>query len=580
MTGAFLYLFLTSARNSARRRLDRLRQPRYLIGAIVGVGYFYFFLFRHTLKPVGTVTPSPELAALVEPIGALALFAFALYGWIIGRERAALKFTEAEVAFLFPAPVSRRALIHFRLLRSQFSILVSAFLLMLLFRRGSAFGGNGVTHAIGWWTILSFLNLHLLGASFARERLLDLGLNPGRRRIIITVILGIVTALAWKFALPSLPSPQSGDTESITTLARYVNRIIESPPLGWILAPFAWIVRPYLAQDVSSFLAAMVPALLLLVAHYAWVVRSDVAFEEASIALAARRAELVAALRSGRRTSPLRAPHARREPFALAGTGGPWTAFLWKGLIASGPVFRFRTWIALCVVIVSGLTWAARDPSRIHVLRVVGGFSIAATIWLFLLGPMFMRRNLQQMLGHLDITKSLPLSGWQIVAGELATPTLIMTGVELLILLAGVLSFGATGSMRGLGTAGLLGGAAAAVIVAPVLSALMLCIPYAGVILFPAWAQGTGAAGGGIELAGQRLIFVAGYVIVLGLAALPATILGGGAYLATAWLAGPIAGFAAGFALLMAVLAAELVGAVAWLGRRLEQFDLSSELPR
>ena len=58
-----------------------------------------------------------------------------MLAWIIPHQRAALTFTEAEVAFLFPAPISRRALIHFKLLRSQTAILFTTLLLTLVTNR-------------------------------------------------------------------------------------------------------------------------------------------------------------------------------------------------------------------------------------------------------------------------------------------------------------------------------------------------------------------------------------------------------------------------------------------------------------
>ena len=58
------------------------------------------------------------------------------------NERAALTFTEAEVAFLFPAPVSRRTLIHFKLLKSQLGILFATLIFSLLTNRFGR-GGSG-----------------------------------------------------------------------------------------------------------------------------------------------------------------------------------------------------------------------------------------------------------------------------------------------------------------------------------------------------------------------------------------------------------------------------------------------------
>ena len=45
MLGASLYIIVCSAKNRVRVRLRRLREPRYLIGAIVGVAYLYFSVF-------------------------------------------------------------------------------------------------------------------------------------------------------------------------------------------------------------------------------------------------------------------------------------------------------------------------------------------------------------------------------------------------------------------------------------------------------------------------------------------------------------------------------------------------------
>ncbi len=53
--GALLYLRVTSLRNAIASRLRRLKQPKYLVGAVVGVAYFYFVVFRRfTAPPLGS----------------------------------------------------------------------------------------------------------------------------------------------------------------------------------------------------------------------------------------------------------------------------------------------------------------------------------------------------------------------------------------------------------------------------------------------------------------------------------------------------------------------------------------------
>src|SRR5437660_6647221 len=175
MLSALVYLQFHSVKNRLSVRLKRLKQPKYLLGGIVGGLYFYFYFFRHLFRvhgsrAVATGATSAQDLALYESLGALILLIVVVLAWIVPHQRAALAFTEAEVAFLFPAPVSRRGLIHFKLLRSQTSILFTTLLLTLVSNR---FGGRNWIHAAGWWLILSNLNLHFLGSSFARTMLLD-----------------------------------------------------------------------------------------------------------------------------------------------------------------------------------------------------------------------------------------------------------------------------------------------------------------------------------------------------------------------------------------------------------------------
>src|SRR5437660_1507801 len=135
MIGALVYLQVQSIKNRLRVRLRRLKKPKYLVGAVVGVAYFYFFFFRNLFTgrrgaAAGVIdTTPPEALLMFELLGALALFAMVLSAWIFPHERAALAFTEAEIAFLFPAPVTRRTLIHFKLVRSQIAILFTTLLL-------------------------------------------------------------------------------------------------------------------------------------------------------------------------------------------------------------------------------------------------------------------------------------------------------------------------------------------------------------------------------------------------------------------------------------------------------------------
>ena len=65
MLRALFYLRFTSFKNWLMVRGRRLRQPKYLIGAVVGCAYFYFFFFRRIGGiPDGRIPPGATVEAL------------------------------------------------------------------------------------------------------------------------------------------------------------------------------------------------------------------------------------------------------------------------------------------------------------------------------------------------------------------------------------------------------------------------------------------------------------------------------------------------------------------------------------
>jgi hypothetical protein len=193
VVGAFAYLQAVSLYNNVRQRLLRLRQPKYLIGALVGVAYIYFFLFHRAFRTHGSAPPgfemSPGIATTIASLVALGLLLYVCGDWIFGSEKAQLSFSESEIDFLFPAPLTRTALIHFSLLRSQLAIFFSAFLIGLLLRRGGGFSGHPLQYITGFWLLMSTLKLHGIAAPFTRTRLLGLGLPSWLRRVLAAVVV-------------------------------------------------------------------------------------------------------------------------------------------------------------------------------------------------------------------------------------------------------------------------------------------------------------------------------------------------------------------------------------------------------
>ncbi|MFT3897740.1 MAG: putative ABC exporter domain-containing protein [Thermomonas sp.] len=577
--GAFAYLQATSLYNNVRQRLLRLRQPKYLVGAVVGVAYFWFFLFHRGFRAHGAppqeFAMTPEIAGAIASLVALGLLLYVCADWIFAGERAQLAFTEAEIDFLFPAPLTRTALIHYSLLRSQLAIFFSAFLIGLLLRRGGGFSGHPLQYVTGFWLLLSTLKLHGIAAPFTRERLLGIGLQSWMRRALAgCVVAGMAIACAWSMR-DALRLPDVVASADLGVWRQWFDGIAATAPLSWLLAPFRWVVAPMFATDTAGFLHALPAALAMLSLHYVWAVRAQVSFEDAAIVHARKRAERTAAMREGRMGQRM-PDKPRGEAFRLGATGESWIAFLWKGLVAMGPLYRLRTWLVACVAATVFCQWVAADPARKGMMAGIGIGIPAMGAWLLFLGPMMMQHGLRRTFERMDVLKALPLRGWQIALGELATPAAVMCFASWWLLLFGAQAVSA--AQVALTPAQVVVAAIALALVAPPLFGLMLCVPFAGMLVFPAWIVAPGSSGRGIEVMGQRMVFMLGYLLTVLLAAIPAALLGGLCFLLGKWLGGIAVAMPAAAIGACAVFAFELACALRLLGRRIERFDLSQEL--
>jgi hypothetical protein len=122
-------------------------------------------------------------------------------------------------------------------------------------------------------------------------------------------------------------------------------------------------------------------------------------------------------------------------------------------------------------------------------------------------------------------------------------------------------------------------GALGIALIIPVLCALQLLVPNAAAVLYPAWMHASRHRGErGIEMLGQRLIFIAGQLVVILLALLPAALAAFVLVFATQWLIGAPAAVGCAAVAVLVVLVAEVACGLWWLGGRFEQLDLSAEL--
>ena len=583
MAGALLYLRMTTLAGAVKARLRRLKQPKYLLGAVVGAAWIWFTFLRR-LNPSRVVRPgvesTPAIPADLSPL-LLEFFAFLMIvvlmlNWLVPR-RASLRFTEAEIAFLFPAPVNRRMLIHYRLLGTQLGLALTSLVFSVLFGRGQAAGGNLWFHAVGWWVVLATLNLHVTGTSFVYSKILNRSLTSRVGQVAaLSAVYGIIAILVvWiALAVQIPPVVDLADGEALKALAASLPR---AGPLPWLLYVPKLLVAPFFAADLHEFVLALGPALAVFAAHYFWVVRTEVSFEEASILKAEKRAHQLRKVREGDWRGGVRERKRQKEPFKLADAGRPEVAFLWKNLLSTGGIFRPQFAFAAAGIVLVGSQFLL-DPQHSaarYVAQTVCGVVFAMAL---LFGPQMARQDLRSDLRNADLLKTYPLRGWQILLGELLTPLAILTTIAWLCVLASWRLLPAD-ALPWLTPALRTAAAVGIAVLAPPFIALQLLVPNAAAVIFPAWSLTSGnPAERGIEVMGQRIIFMAGQMLIMAFALVPAAIVAGLMYLIAAWLAGALVAGALGVAAACAVLCTEAWVGLRLLGERFERFDLSVEL--
>jgi ABC-2 type transport system permease protein len=627
-SAALSFLASRTVRNRLRAQARRLQSPRYLVAVAVAILYLVFLLYRPTgdATGVGSVLPRSAGPDTLRAVSALTAFGFALLvakWWLVGSSNSALAFSAAELQFLFPAPMSRRQLVLYKVWRLQTGLLASAFFVAVIVH-GAGAGLASPLRMVSLWVFFSVLSLHQMAAGLAREGALQRGrgLRHNALPIVIAgtgVLILLVTALrAWPGArsLGELPS----------ALLR-VGTALGAPLPAVVLWPFRAVLAASYAATPRTWLAALWPAVILMVLHIVWVLRADAVFEDAAVEASARRAARLAtrrahgagagypvtsvvdtvggsiakvsgsfaAISGTRRRFVPGAVRTRHFVLPLDPVGDPSVAVLWKNTLALARGTRFRTIfitiIALGIII--SIFWQAGllGEADIH-----NGTALLATLaitgagFLVIMGPLTVRNDLRQDLLHLDVLRTLPLSGTSLVFAEIASSTLALTLGQWLLLVGAYALLAWNGNPPN-ATADppshyliamtrdaefLIG-----FVALPFINCASLFVQNTAALLFPAWIRLGGTGTGGLEVFGQRILTVGASLLGLGVLLTPPTLAAFAVLIPMTGDGPPDPGaIIAGLIAAVVVAVVELSAGIYWLGRWFDTTDPSAVLPQ
>ena len=522
MVSASLYIIACSTRNRVRRWIRRLREPRYLVAVIAGIAYISFVinsqlrLRSRTERPRGGRPPRslteqfPAFALAGPAVAGFAVLVVAAGSWLFPGTGTLLDFTRAEVQFLFPAPVSGRKLIAYRMMRSQLGLLFGP----LVFAVVVPFGSNQtrVRMAVALWILLFSARAYFSGVALTRKRLTS---RDARKRQLARLPLVLV---AGALAIAALSFGRALLGEPITSVNDVLARIAVASADGMprvALWPFTALIRPFFAADWTQFVLSLPGALVVLTAAIAWVLINDQAFEDITREVAEQQ-----------RDQPQRQKaiyRARKVGWTLAPSGRAEPAFVWKAVLQTFRVVQIRILVRLAIFVL-WMGVVASIAGR-GAAATLGTFAMIGVVMSTMIGPLVLRIDLRQDLQHLELLKTWPVRAAELVRGEMLWPAALLSAIAWSM--TGLALYLSTAVFSSASLALRVSVAIGVCLVAPMLIAAQLAIHNSAALLFPAWVSFGGWRARGVDAVGQRLIVVGGTTLLVVLAAVPGTLLGG-----------------------------------------------------
>jgi len=403
------------------RSIRLLRQPKYLVGAIVGAAWMGLWVVRPVLQSQVRLGAAPWIQSVsavmpvIHRIAAILVTLFVPLPWLLPFRGAGLPFREAELTMLLQAPLTRRDVIQYGLLKSEVGVLLSALLVSLVSRR-RGFSSSWATGFFGTWLVLEFLHLNGKWRALSRS---------GGRGPRLGVTIGILALYA---TLGSVLVPFVASTTSQLAGMDRAHIVATLTALEWpsllvaLTAPGFWLTAPMFAADGAAFLVSVIPLVLAVILQREIVLRSKARFEEREL----ERAKLEDAKTASAGRVRTRLAWTRDlRPFALPCAGPPEVAVLWKNAlrISRIPWMWSAAAGAAFLVAFAVLPAALRLPEWIFSVTAV--FGLVVLIVQPMVGGMSWNNDLRSELTHLEAVRTWPVAAPRLVLAEILSPALL-----------------------------------------------------------------------------------------------------------------------------------------------------------
>ena len=506
MWDAALYVVWCTARNRFRVRLRRLREPRYLLGAAVWIGYLVITLGvrQRIFQTRGASRPSSSAAAeaasvasafsvLGPALGGAALACLAIGTWVLPFGSNLLAFSPAETALLVSAPLSRRQLVFYRLMRSQSAVLAGALIMAVAYPTGSLVGR--LRGLVGVWLLLTTGHLFATIVTLGRAHLRKGNGLPRFAWPAVALPVAALAATLW----PLISNPGIATGADGASLIDMLETVATSGPLRVFLFPFTALVHPFFATGTIEFVIALAAACAAYAVAVTWLVWADACSPDVADASIDRQSVL-----PPRRDATFR--H-RELAWRLAPSGRPEVVFAWKAALRTLRAVDGSMLVRLLTLLIAMATAILFATRALGLVTLFGALCTLGALFTTLMAPQIVRMDLREDLAHLVWLKAWPVRGAAVLRGEILWPATIVTAVAWVFgVMALVLSMVSSSRIP---LASRSAAWLAFLLLIPGVVLAQYTIHNAIAVIFPGWIPLGASRPRGADAAGQRMIVLA-----------------------------------------------------------------------
>ncbi len=415
MNQALFYLILRSTKGRIRAKITRLKNPRYLIGAIIGFAYFALIFRRRIMGGGPSISEVVFLSEGFAAVAACILMFVLSVQWMLVFASGGLNLNESEMELLFPAPLSRRALIHYHLLKAQFGFLVLSSIIALFLK--PILGQAGYLPS----TFMLFLTMNVF---LFNQTFLDMLALVQTKRWLFRSLQGLFALILLFSAIVTLISSLQSLTSSDPIFPDYAL-------VTWVAAPFQWLVRGFVEPGLQSVLISFTAQFSLLGAYYLAITSLSFSFEEGTAQKWSKRKKRRRRFRREQREVNSEKPRAARSAWFGVSPS------IWRVLVGKSAIglLRYATKVPITYMVPGFLIcWMfALISGPSEVAPMLGFMALGFGGVLILAGGRLLHLDFRTELENIELLKSFPVKGYQMVISVLVINCLVLGSIHLLL---------------------------------------------------------------------------------------------------------------------------------------------------